>query len=118
MFLTNLKLRPIDNENYILEDELSAVVDDKLYTAPKDFITDLASVPYPLDKWIKDDNSKYRKSAVMHDYLYSIKIDRKKADDIFLFLMECENTPRRYKYSFYLAVRLFGWVRYNKIKGN
>lgn len=115
MFLNNLKLKPISKDRYILINDLSAVTEDGIvHTAPKGFITDLASIPYPLDKWIKDDNSKYRKSAVMHDFFYSIKMDRKKADKLFLKLMESENTPRRYMYSFYLAVRLFGWIRYKK----
>jgi len=114
MFLNKLVLESISDSKYILKDDLVAQVDGKYYTVPKGFITDLASVPYPLNKWIKSDNSKYLKSAVMHDFFYVSQMDRKKADDLFLLLMESENTPRRYKYSFYLAVRLFGWIRYKK----
>lgn len=114
MFLTKLITRQLDKENHRLEEDLVAIIDGVTYTAPKTFITDFASIPYPLDKWIKDDNFKYRKSATMHDYFYTIKMNRKKADKLFYDLMESENTPRRYKYSFYIAVRLFGWVRYKK----
>ena len=52
MFLSELKIKKIDESKYILEDDLVAKVDKDIYTVPKGFITDLASVPYPLNRWI------------------------------------------------------------------
>lgn len=80
---------------------------------PAGFITDIDSVPripffYTIFKGRTTDE------AIVHDYLYSIRYDRKSADQIFLQLMERGRVRRRYRVPIYGAVRLFGWYRYRK----
>lgn len=78
---------------------------------PKGFKTDLASVPRLM--WWFLSPTEIAEAAVVHDFLYSIKYNRKKADIILYDL--CRETEGRVKsYLIYLAVRLFGWRSYYK----
>lgn len=89
---------------------------------PKDFITDLASVPrlfwsiYPPQGAGKKQD--YSAPAVLHDYLYDktciYVVSRKEADDIFLEAMTALKVGRFCKYILYYSVRLFGKNRFRK----
>jgi hypothetical protein len=80
-------------------------------TVPKDFITDIDSVPripfiYTLYK------NRAIPASILHDYLYSIKVNRELADLTYLRAMTTTGVPSFYKYPIYYAVRLFGWLFY------
>jgi hypothetical protein len=77
------------------------------HTIPEDFTTDLDSVPripviYTLLK------SRATVASILHDYLYSIRTDKKIADNLFLQAMKNTGVKRRYRYPIYWAVVLFG----------
>lgn len=97
---------------------------DKLFTVsesftllgvkvPKGFKTDLDSIPrIPIFyQWLK---GRTVIATIVHDYLYSVKHDRKEADMIFTKLMKLTGVRGRYRYPIYWAARLFGWARYSK----
>lgn len=77
------------------------------------FVTDFDSVPrIPIfHAWLK---GRAVASALVHDYLYRIGYDRKKADKLFLEAMREEGVRRRYRYPIYWAVRVFGGRAYRR----
>lgn len=81
---------------------------------PKDFWFDGMSTPWFL--WVF--GGKFRvatlRAALLHDYLYSIGVDRKIADKVFLNIMKEDgvNFPQFY----YYGVRAFGWLYHKKGK--
>lgn len=85
---------------------------------PAGFKTDLASVPkvpgiYALFK------GSCRRAALIHDYIYSTgTVSRKTADDIFYHEMLKENVPVWKAKLMWLAVRVFGKGRYNRMVRN
>lgn len=50
--------------------------------------------------------------AIVHDYCYRHRVNRKTADDYFLAVMEWEGVRTRYRKPIYWAVRLFGGLTY------
>ena len=85
---------------------------------PKGFRTDLASIPRIL-WWVVPPFGEYNEAAVVHDFLYrklhgKSNITRKEADLIFFSLMEKANVNKIISYTFYVAVRAFGWIVYGK----
>ncbi len=77
-------------------------------TVPAGFVTDLASVPRPL--WsLFPPHGEYAKAAILHDYLYQLKIGtRASADKAFLSAMESLGVPAWKRWPLYAAVRVFG----------
>lgn len=53
----------------------------------------------------------YIVAALVHDWMYYIREDRKYSDRVYLNLLRSKKC--RYATLFYWAVRLFGWYRYN-----
>jgi hypothetical protein len=77
---------------------------------PEGFITDLASVPRFPGMFLFF-GGKARKSAVLHDYLYSVQADREFADAVFYAAMRNEEPAWR-RGLMWLGVRLGGWPYY------
>lgn len=88
-------------------------------TVPKDFPTDLASIPRAL-RWLVTKDGPSRYAAVVHDYLYSLKgkgpmgVSRKRADKIFKEAMKDMHVPRWKMALMYRGVRAAGWIAFNK----
>ena len=85
--------------------------DGWIVEVPAGYSTDLDSVPrIPFAyAWLK---GRATKSAVIHDWLYYNKHDRKEADGIFLNAMKDEGVPSWRRYPIYAAVRAFGFLAY------
>ena len=65
----------------------------KNYKVPKNFITDFATTPRLIHWIFKPDSKGYKKSSVLHDYLYTLRnMNRWKADLIFLEAMKHEQS--------------------------
>lgn len=109
---------------------LSGVHPDKqLYvTAPKGFVTDMASIPEALQPILHPDGP-WAAAACVHDLFYqkcsspgvyppgdagdiSRVVNKDFADLMFLRIMEALNVERFIRLSFYEAVRQFGWPSY------
>ena len=107
-FLTPLKVKQISSGEWQLLEPLSYhyTPDNRIYTAPEGFVTDFASVPRIPLVYSAFGNTGHQ-ASVIHDYLYSIKYNRKKADEIFLQALKEHEHPIRARIM-YSAVRLFG----------
>ena len=94
--------------------------DGRRVTVPEGFVYDKASVPSLVWWYLPRDDKGFTDAALVHDYLYqSQKIDmlwitRKDADDVFLELMEREDMRWDKRRLAYRAVRLWGWMYFNK----
>lgn len=97
-------------------------------TAPKGFVTDLASIPKPIQLLFSPEG-KYGAAACMHDLLYqklssrayykpdefgalSLHSDKEFADLLFLRMMTDYGVDDVTKSLFYNAVNAFGWPSY------
>ena len=91
-----------------------------IISVPRNFVTDFASIPRFL--FFLPDWATYSKAPVLHDWLYLRKVTtRKEADDLFLeaMLVDWRHHKSRHiiAYIEYYAVRLFGWLMWNKKRG-
>lgn len=74
---------------------------------PKGFMSDLASIPGPVQNIISKVGP-YDGAAIVHDWLYCVQIfDRCSVDNIFLRLMKLSGVGFMTRYSMFWAVRLF-----------
>ena len=114
-FTTELKVKPLPNGKHweLLEEfdyYLGSLESGMYIKVPKGFVTDFASVPR-IFWWLFPPWGKYGKAAVVHDYLYYMKIfSRVVSDAIFLEAMKVLKVPLWKRLIIYLAVRLGGWL--------
>ena len=110
-----LVVSPANDEmtRWRLEDDVTVCLEDgRCFTIPKGFITDFASVPRCFWSLIPP-MGRYGKAALLHDYLYNTKsVSRREADRIFLETMFLMGVSRWKAYVMYVAVRVFGWLRW------
>ena len=117
-FLNDLKITPLsDGKRWMVLDEFKyySPLIRECISIPKGFVTDFASIPRLPLTWIVGSpaTGKYRRAAVVHDYLYFKKeTDRDICDKVFREAMEEDNTPSWKKNIVYSAVRLFGKFYY------
>jgi hypothetical protein len=124
--LENPDITILDGDKYPYQVTKRMVYQSALWNdviiVPAGFKTDLASVPrLPLIFLLTGDRA--RKSAIVHDWLYACKpngMSRKKADKIFLELMNLTNEPKNsiIRYSMYYGVRLGGFLPYKRGKSD
>lgn len=111
-FLSDLDVRVIV-QGYRLLSPLryySAVLGREI-VVPDGFVTDFASIPR-IGRILISGHGNDRWAAVIHDYLYSEKFDRKMADAIFLEALEAKNVNVFKRRVMYRAVRTGGWMFY------
>lgn len=86
------------------------------FVVPKDFETDLASVPWFL-RWLLNRNGKEREPAVLHDYLYRTrKLPRDEADALFRDALKANGVGPVWRAMYWSGVRGFGWWRYYGVR--
>lgn len=85
-------------------------IDGKPYIIPKDFKTDLASIPRILWPIIAPQYSGFVSPAILHDYLYRCNnnFSRQFIDEILYSALITMNVTPFTASKFYLGVRLFG----------
>lgn len=122
MYISNLKLEFYRVENgykqYFFKKPLIVMTDKFNLTVNTNFKTDLASIPKPLNKIFKRNNPKYARSVIVHDYMYVSRLNRYLADKTLYKCMRYEGNTLLKSVSFFIAVRAFGWIRYNAIIKN
>lgn len=113
MFKSELSVQyDVDDKRWVLKKPLEYETDDGwLVSVPEGYSTDLDSVPrIPVAyAWLK---GRATKSAVVHDWLYSERHPRKRADKIFMEAMKDEGISLWRRLPIYAAVRAFGWTAY------
>ena len=116
MFTTSPALYP-ERGGWRLRDPLTFVYGGQELTVPASEYTDLASIPRWLPILVVVFNpaaGKDRYPAVLHDYLYKMKMfTRKECDKIFLVAMKSEGVSTWKRYALYAGVRAGGWTRGN-----
>lgn len=124
-FTTALVVSPLaDGKSWVILQEfkyhVGAETSNDIVIVSRGFVTDFASVPrifwLVIPKW-----GKYGNAAVIHDWLYweqSEKRDRKTADHIFQEAMEVLRVSTWKRKVIYDAVRLFGWISWNRNKND
>lgn len=92
--------------------------DGRLWFVPMGFCTDFASIPRLLQTAVGSPaGGKYRRAAVLHDYLYrSCQLSREEADALFYEAMISSGVSRRKARQLYLGVRFGGASSYGGIK--
>ena len=83
---------------------------------PDDFKSDGASIPRLLKPLFQSQESKYTKPAILHDWLYYNKCGYFYANRILYEAMKEYKVNWLTRILFWLAVTLFGWIRYYKVK--
>lgn len=109
-FLNQPCLKPYERFDFELGGDFFVQVNERIYIVPKDFITDLASVPRLMWAMYPPTDSRTIKAAIIHDYLYSgaVKIGRQEADGILYDALITQGTSRYTAFKYWLAVRVFG----------
>lgn len=112
--MNELILTPHNFRKWKLVEDFSVNTSIGIITVPKDFVTNLASTPRFL--WaILPPFGKYTEASVVHDYLYFKKeLPRKVCDMLFYELMIIKDTYKWKAKTMYWAVRIFGWLPYNR----
>lgn len=88
-----------------------------IYIVPVGFVTDLASIPR-ITRPLIDINGKSRRPAVLHDWLYCLKVGtRSEADSLFLEALKSEGVGFTTRWSMYIGVRTGGWYYWRGRKG-
>lgn len=83
---------------------------------PRGFELDFASIPRAL-WWLWPKVGRYARAALVHDALYRKgEVSRVQADALFLAVMEQDGVRWRDRWPIYLAVRLFGWIAWRRLR--
>jgi len=83
---------------------------------PVGFITDFASIPRIFWPFISPIDE-HGKAAVIHDYMYTIRYDKKSVcDKIYLEALTVLKVPEWKKFLLYNGVKYFGWYRWTKCR--
>jgi len=112
-FLNNLKVEKVEEQTYILLDDLIYKNNEAEFTFKKGFDFDAISIPKAF--WSLIDSpftGKAVRAATGHDVFYSCEFqnDRKLCDDLFLEMMEADGVSYLKRYAMYYAVRGAGWT--------
>jgi hypothetical protein len=109
-FLNKACIIPFEGYEYKTCQPLRVTIDDKKYTVPKSFETDLASIPRLLWPILAPQYSNFVAPAILHDYLYRCNpgITRLYADEVLYSALIAANVTAFTASKFYLGVRLFG----------
>lgn len=103
-------LTPYQDTDFMLCEKFKLKIDNKKFSVPKGFITDLASVPRILWPLYAPNDTKTIGPAILHDYLYSCPNNRlrKDIDALFYSALLNNRTSTATAYFYWLGVRLFG----------
>lgn len=115
-FLSSSCLTPYKRFDFKLCDDFNVQVNYSIYTVPKGFVTDLASVPRVMWAYYSPNDARTIPAAILHDFMYRINLSvtRKQADDIFYHALIKGGTSKAKAVKYYLGIRLFGWMFFRK----
>lgn len=114
----NFTLLPPDFKLARVEETFTYTSDNgETVTVKKGFITDGASIPKIAWSLIGGPFGEYAYAAFVHDFSYCYKLfSRKVCDKIFKNAMKDLNVEWFKRNVMYWAVRMFGWIGWNKHK--
>ena len=107
----------VPGEWIVLEDIEYTSLSGKVYIVPRGFVTDLASIP-KIAQVVYSIDDETRCPAVLHDWLYCTKqTSREEADSLLKEAITRANSAQFKANSFWIAVRMGGWLYWNKRNG-
>lgn len=115
IFLNEACIKPFKGYYYRTCQRMRVTIDDHKYIIPKNFETDLASIPRFLWPILAPQYTGFVAPAILHDYLYRCNPhgDRQFADEVLYSALITENVTPFTASKFYLGVRLFGGTHYD-----
>jgi len=119
IFLDDACIKPYKRYDYLTCDDNHVIIDGDYYTIPKNFKTDLASIPRILWPVLAPQYSGFVAPAILHDWLYSCGNlgTRKWADEVLYSALIQQGVGFYTALEFYATVRFFGASHY-KDKNN
>ncbi len=119
IFINDACIKPYYGYEYRTCKPMRVTIDGKKFTVPKDFKTDLASIPRILWPIFAPQYAGFVAPSILHDYLYRCHADvtRQYADEVLYSALTSEHVTRFTASKFYIAVRLFGTSHFGVHKG-
>lgn len=115
-FLTTTCIKPIVDYHYKTCNKIVFKINDQEFFIPKNFDTDLASIPKGAWFIMAPFHASLIRPAIVHDWFYRKTCDftRYETDLIFYYMLKNEGVSTTRASIMYYAVRLFGWNYYNE----
>jgi hypothetical protein len=109
-------IKPHRAYHYMTCSPITVTIDDFIVVIPRDFDTDLASIPRWLWPVIAPSRSDFIPPSILHDYLYTCHngYERKDIDRIFYNALLANGVSRLRAFEMYAAVRMFGDSHFNE----
>jgi hypothetical protein len=114
VFITEACIKPLKGYNYRTCSDIKVNIDGHKLIIPKNFQTDLASIPRLLWPVFAPQYAGFVAPAILHDYLYRCHnlVNREYADEVLYSALIAEDITAFTASKFFLAVRLFGRSHY------
>lgn len=114
--LTPVCIKPLLNYHYLTCNDIVFKIEDKEFTIPSSFQTDLASIPKIAWGIMAPAHSSLIRAAIIHDWFYRLTCDftRFQTDVIFYHMLRNEGLSGFKSSILYHAVRIFGGNSYNE----
>jgi hypothetical protein len=115
-FLTPVCIRPFDDYKYVVCETIKFTVDGEVFSIPKNFETDLASIPRIAWSYMSPAHSSLMRASIVHDWFYRMTCDftRYETDLIFYHMLRNDGVSFITANMMFYSVRLFGWNSYNE----
>lgn len=115
-FLNNVCIKPCHKYQYYVCSEIHFKIDGNEFAIPKNFKTDLASIPRIAWPILSRAHSSLIRPAIVHDWLYrkTCIFDRYDSDLIFYSMLINDGVSPIEASMMYYAVRMFGSKYYNE----
>lgn len=109
-FLDNACIVEGNRYHYKTCERMVVLIDKDKVVVPKNFKTDLASIPRQLWSIYSPAKSETMAASILHDYLYNCPniYSRKEADDIFYYSLLTKDISAPRAFLYWSAVRAFG----------
>jgi len=116
VFYAPVCIRPYVNYHYKTCNKIQFSIDGTQYYIPKNFETDLATIPRIAWPILSPAHSSLIKAAIVHDWFYSKTCDfsRLETDLIFYDMLRDDDVSAFRAGVMYYAVRWFGYIYYNE----
>lgn len=109
-------IKPMVDYQYKTCHDIKFIVNKKRFLIPKNFETDLASIPKIIWPIVSPAHSSLMRPAIIHDWFYrkNCKFSRFQTDLIFYYMLKNDGISEFSATTMYAAVRIFGWNYYNE----
>jgi len=103
-------IKPHSGYHYLTCNNITVTIDHFILVIPKNFDTDLASIPRFIWSLMAPSRSEFIAPSILHDYLYTCHngFARKEIDEIYYYALVKQGVSKFWAYEMYVAVRLFG----------